>query len=44
MSYKEVAEILNISVKTVDAQLVTAMKKLTAAISQYQKGNYFQEL
>lgn len=32
MSYKEVAEILGISVKTVDAQLVTALKKITLAV------------
>ncbi len=32
MSYREVAAILNISVKTVDAQLVTAFKKITEAI------------
>lgn len=32
MSYREVAAILNISVKTVDAQLVTALKKITEAI------------
>ena len=33
LSYKEVAEVLNISVKTVDAHLVTAMKKLTSALN-----------
>jgi len=32
MSYREVAAILGISVKTVDAQLVTALKKITEAI------------
>ncbi|HEY4149496.1 MAG TPA: RNA polymerase sigma-70 factor [Chitinophagaceae bacterium] len=32
MSYREVAAILNISVKTVDAQLVTAFKKITEAV------------
>lgn len=32
LSYKEVAEVLNISPKTVDAHLVTAMKKLSAAL------------
>jgi RNA polymerase sigma-70 factor (family 1) len=32
MSYKEVANILNISVKTVDAQLVTALKKITTEV------------
>jgi len=32
LSYKETAEILNISVKTVDAHLVTAVKKLTAIL------------
>ncbi len=32
LTYKEVAEILNISVKTVDAHLVTAMNKLTDAL------------
>ena len=31
-SYKETAEILNISVKTVDAHLVTAIKKLTSCL------------
>jgi RNA polymerase sigma-70 factor (family 1) len=33
MSYREVAEILNISSKTVDSHLVTAMKKLTDALN-----------
>ena len=32
LSYKEVGEVLNISAKTVDAHLVTAMKKLSAAL------------
>lgn len=32
LSYKEAAEILNISVKTVDAHLVTAIKKLTSSL------------
>lgn len=32
LSYKETAAILNISVKTVDAHLVTAVKKLTALL------------
>jgi RNA polymerase sigma-70 factor (family 1) len=32
LSYKEVADILNISVKTVDAHLVTAIKKLTLTL------------
>lgn len=32
MSYKEVAEILDISVKTVDAQLVTACKKIASSV------------
>lgn len=32
LSYRETAEILNISVKTVDAHLVTAVKKLTAIL------------
>ena len=32
LSYKEVAEILSISVKTVDAHLVTAVKKISEAI------------
>ena len=32
LSYKETADILHISVKTVDAQLVTALRKLTQAI------------
>lgn len=32
MSYREVAAILDISVKTVDAQLVTALKRITEAI------------
>lgn len=32
MSYKEVADILDISVKTVDAQLVTALKKITTEV------------
>jgi len=34
LSYKEVAEILSISPKTVDAHLVTAMKKLTEALKR----------
>jgi len=32
LSYKEVADILHISPKTVDAQLVTALRKITQAI------------
>jgi RNA polymerase sigma-70 factor (family 1) len=32
LSYKEVADILHISPKTVDAQLVTALRKITLAI------------
>ena len=32
LAYKEVADILRISVKTVDAQLVTALRKITLAI------------
>jgi RNA polymerase sigma-70 factor (family 1) len=32
LSYRETADILHISVKTVDAQLVTAIRKLTQAI------------
>jgi len=32
LSYKEVADILHISAKTVDAQLVTALRKITLAI------------
>lgn len=32
LSYKEVADVLNISPKTVDAHLVTAMKKLSEAL------------
>lgn len=32
LSYKEVADILHVSVKTVDAQLVTALRKITLAI------------
>jgi RNA polymerase sigma-70 factor (ECF subfamily) len=32
LKYKEVASILNLSVKTVEAQLTIAMKKLTTAI------------
>jgi RNA polymerase sigma-70 factor (family 1) len=32
LSYKETADVLHISVKTVDAQLVTALRKLTQAI------------
>lgn len=32
LSYKETADILNISVKTVDAHLVTAVKKLTTIL------------
>lgn len=45
MSYKEVAEILNISVKTVDAQLMTAMKKITATVKmQYPSEKYFSTL
>ncbi|GAA4308186.1 RNA polymerase sigma-70 factor [Mucilaginibacter gynuensis] len=33
-SYKEAGEILNISVKTVDAHLVAAVRKITAALKQ----------
>lgn len=33
-SYKEVAEILNISVKTVDAHLVAALKKITGILNK----------
>lgn len=45
MSYKEVSEILNISVKTVDAQLVTAMKKITATMKmQYPLEKSFSTL
>lgn len=32
LSYKEVAEILNISTKTVDAQLVNALRRITQAV------------
>jgi len=32
LSYKEAADILNISVKTVDAHLVTSIKKLTSTL------------
>jgi len=32
LSYKEVADVLNISPKTVDAHLVTAMKKLSESL------------
>lgn len=32
LSYQEVASVLDISVKTVDAQLVTALKKITASV------------
>jgi RNA polymerase sigma-70 factor (family 1) len=32
LSYKEVAQILDISVKTVDAQLVTAIKRIAAVV------------
>jgi RNA polymerase sigma-70 factor (family 1) len=35
MSYREVADVLNISSKTVDAHLVTAMKKLTNALRPF---------
>jgi len=34
LSYRETAEILNVSVKTVDAHLVTAVKKLTAVLKK----------
>lgn len=34
LSYKEVAEILDISVKTVDAQLVIAMKRLSEGVKR----------
>jgi RNA polymerase sigma-70 factor (family 1) len=33
LQYKEIAEILNISVKTIDNQLATALKKIAAAIN-----------
>jgi RNA polymerase sigma-70 factor (ECF subfamily) len=32
LKYREIAEILNISVNTIDAQMAIAVKKLTAAI------------
>jgi RNA polymerase sigma-70 factor (family 1) len=35
LSYKEVAEILNISTKTVDAQMVTAIKQIKAALAKH---------
>ncbi|WP_212003178.1 RNA polymerase sigma-70 factor [Chitinophaga sp. HK235] len=35
LSYKEVAGILNISPKTVDAQLIIALKKLTTSLQHY---------
>jgi RNA polymerase sigma-70 factor (family 1) len=34
LSYRETAEILNISIKTVDAHLVTAVKKLTTILKK----------
>ncbi|QJD97926.1 sigma-70 family RNA polymerase sigma factor [Mucilaginibacter robiniae] len=34
LSYKEVAELLDISVKTVDAQLVTAIKRIGAVVKR----------
>lgn len=34
LSYKEVAEILDISVKTVDAQLVTAVKRIAVVVKK----------
>src|SRR5690606_15886415 len=35
LKYKEVAEILNLSIKTVEAQMAIATKKLMAAILNY---------
>lgn len=35
LKYKEIAEILSISEKTVNAQIVTALKKLTEALHNY---------
>ncbi len=39
LKYKEIAEILNISVKTIDHQLTIAFKKIGAEIQQYLEGN-----
>jgi len=38
MKCAEVAEVLNISVRTVHAQICRAMKKLNSALAQYQEG------
>jgi RNA polymerase sigma-70 factor (ECF subfamily) len=39
MKYKEVAEILNISPRTVQTQLFRAVKKLSIVLSNYNKLN-----
>jgi len=39
MKYKEVAEILNISPRTVQTQLFRAIKKLSVVLTQYNKHN-----
>ena len=35
LKYREIAEVLSISEKTVNAQMVTAIKKLTASLKKY---------
>ncbi|SEN89529.1 RNA polymerase sigma-70 factor, ECF subfamily [Mucilaginibacter gossypiicola] len=42
MKYKEVAEILNISPRTVQTQLFRAIKKLSVVLTQYNKHNDIQ--
>jgi RNA polymerase sigma-70 factor (ECF subfamily) len=37
LQYKEVGEILHISVKTIDAQMAIAVKRICAAVGLHQK-------
>lgn len=41
LKYKEIAKILQISEKTVNAQMVIALKKLNLIMRQYMKSVFF---
>jgi len=41
LKYREIAEVLKISEKTVNAQMVIALKKLNAALQKYMKSLFF---
>jgi RNA polymerase sigma-70 factor (ECF subfamily) len=43
LKYKEVASILNLSVKTVEAQMAIATKKLISAVLVYSNADSFQK-